>query len=74
MIQMLKDVNEINIILKIMQTCLQKENKDKNVIIHHLKAASSQQSTSVMILACVTRKMLKKEMLDHLNNVKQYYK
>ncbi len=45
MIQMLKNVNEINITLKITQTCLQKENKDKNMIIHHLKAASSQQST-----------------------------
>jgi hypothetical protein len=46
MIQMLKDVNEINITLKITQTRLQKENRNKNVIIHHLKAASSQQSTS----------------------------
>ena len=41
MIQMLKDVNEINITLKIMQTRLQKENKDKNIIIHYLKVASS---------------------------------
>jgi len=46
MIQMLEDVNEINITLKATQTHLQKENRDKNVIIHHLKAASSQQSTS----------------------------
>ncbi len=46
MIQMLENVNEINITLKIMQTRLQKENRNKNVIIHHLKAASSQQSTS----------------------------
>ena len=46
MIQMLKDVNEINITLKITQTRLQKENRNKNVIIHHLKAALSQQSTS----------------------------
>jgi len=46
MIQMLKDVNEINITLKITQTRLQKKNRNKNVIIHHLKAASSQQSTS----------------------------
>ncbi len=46
MIQMLEDVNEINITLKITQTRLQKENRDKNVIIHHLKAALSQQSTS----------------------------
>ncbi len=44
MIQMLKDVNKINIMLKIMQTRLQKENRNKNVIIHHLKAASSWQS------------------------------
>jgi len=41
MIQMLEDINKINITLKITQTRLQKENKDKNVIIHHLKAASS---------------------------------
>ncbi len=44
---MLKDVNEINITLKTKQTCLQKEMKDKNVIIHHLKTALSQQSTSI---------------------------
>jgi len=37
MIQMLEDVNKINITLKITQTRLQKENKDKNVIIHHLE-------------------------------------
>ncbi len=42
MIQMLKDVNEINITLKITQTRLQKENRNKNVIIRHLETASSQ--------------------------------
>ncbi len=47
MIQMLEDVNEINITLKITQTCLQKENRDKNVIIHHLETASSWQSISI---------------------------
>ena len=47
MIQMLEDVNEINIMLKITQTRLQKENRDKNVIIHHLEAASSWQSTLI---------------------------
>jgi len=47
MIQMLEDVNEINIMLKITQTRLQKEMKDKNVIIHHLETASSRQSTSI---------------------------
>ncbi len=47
MIQMLEDVNEINIMLKATQTCLQKEMKDKNVIIHHLKTASSRQSTLI---------------------------
>ncbi len=47
MIQMLKDVNKINITLKIMQTRLQKENRNKNMIIHHLKAASSWQSTLI---------------------------
>ncbi len=41
MIQMLKDVNETNITLKITQMRLQKENRNKNVIIHHLEAASS---------------------------------
>ena len=47
MIQMLEDVNEINIMLKITQTRLQKKNRDKNMIIHHLEAASSWQSTSI---------------------------
>ncbi len=47
MIQMLEDVNEANITLKITQTRLQKENRNKNVIIHHLEAASSRQSTSI---------------------------
>ncbi len=47
MIQMLKDVNKINITLKITQTRLQKKNRNKNVIIHHLKAASSWQSTLI---------------------------
>ncbi len=46
-IQMLEDVNEINITLKITQTRLQKENRNKNVIIRHLEAASSRQSTSI---------------------------
>ncbi len=46
MIQMLEDVNEINIMLKIMQMYLQKKNRNKNVIIHHLEAALSWQSTS----------------------------
>ncbi len=47
MIQMLEDVNEINIMLKATQTRLQKKMRDKNVIIHHLETASSQQSTSI---------------------------
>jgi len=47
MIQMLEDVNKINIMLKITQTRLQKKNKNKNVIIHYLKAASSRQSTLI---------------------------
>ncbi len=46
-IQMLEDVNEINIMLKAAQTRLQKEMKNKNVIIHHLKTASSRQSTLI---------------------------
>ncbi len=47
MIQMLEDVNKINITLKAAQTRLQKEMKDKNMIIHNLKTASSQQSTLI---------------------------
>ena len=54
MIQMLKDVNKTNIELKTTQmtlntirTRLQKEMRNKNVIIHHLKTASSQQSTLI---------------------------
>ncbi len=47
MIQMLEDVSEINITLKITQTRLHKENRDKNVIIHYLEVASSRQSTSI---------------------------
>ncbi len=47
MIQMLEDVNEINITLKITQTRLQKENRNKSVIIRHLEAASSRKSTSI---------------------------
>ena len=42
MIQMLEDVNEINIMLKAAQTRLQKKMRNKNMIIHHLKTASSQ--------------------------------
>ena len=47
MIQMLEDVNETNITLKAAQTRLQKENRDKNVIIHYLETASSRQSTLI---------------------------
>ncbi len=61
MIQMLNDVNKINIELKAINiklkvtqimlnavwTCLQKEMKKKNVIIHYLEATSSQLSTSI---------------------------
>ncbi len=47
MIQMLENVNEINIMLKATQTHLQKEMRNKNVIIHHLKTASSWQSTLI---------------------------
>jgi len=52
LIQMLDDVNKINISLKTQlrtqQTSLQKKIKDKNMIIHHLKIASSRQNTSVL--------------------------
>ncbi len=44
---MLEDVNEINIMLKAAQTHLQKEMRDKNVIIHHLETALSRQSTLI---------------------------
>ncbi len=44
---MYQDVNEINITLKAAQTRLQKEMRNKNVIIHHLETASSQQSTLI---------------------------
>ncbi len=47
MIQMLENVNEINITLKATQTRLQKKNRNKNVIIDHLKVALSQQSTLI---------------------------
>ncbi len=47
MIQMLEDVNEINIMLKAAQMHLQKEMRNKNMIIHHLKTASSRQSTLI---------------------------
>jgi len=47
MIQMLEDVNKINITLKTKQTRLQKEIRDKNVIIHYLETALSQQSTLI---------------------------
>ncbi len=47
MIQMLEDVNEINIMLKATQMRLQKEMRNKNVIICHLETASSWQSTSI---------------------------
>jgi len=42
MIQMLKDVNEINITLKAAQMRLQKEMRNKNMIIHYLEIALSQ--------------------------------
>ncbi len=73
MIQMLEDVNEINITLKITQTRLQKENRDKNVIIHHLKAALSQQSTSTSEdwfskLIKLSNSLLFKDLSQNVNN------
>ena len=61
-LQMLNDVNKINIELKVIniklkvtqtmlnavRTCLQKEMKKKNVIIHHLKVTSSRLSTLIL--------------------------
>ncbi len=48
MIQMLNDINKINIKLKVtqitlnaVQTCLQKEMKKKNMMIHYLEVTLS---------------------------------
>ena len=73
MIQMLEDVNKINITLKIMQTRLQKENRNKNVIIHYLKAASSWQSTLIsenqsLKLIKLLNSSLFKNSLQNVNN------
>ncbi len=38
------------------------------------EASTSKEKSIVTILACVTRKMLRKEMLDHLDDVEQYYR
>ena len=70
---MLEDVNEINITLKIMQTHLQKENKDKNVIIHNLEAASSQQSISIsedhfLKLIKLLNSLLFEDLMQNVNN------
>ena len=55
MIHMLKNVKKINIKLKIIYITLntirmhlQKKMRNKNVIIHHLKTALSQQSTLIL--------------------------
>jgi len=38
------------------------------------EASTSKERFIVTILACVTQKMLEKEMLNHLDDVEQYYK
>ncbi len=73
MIQMLEDVNEINIMLKITQTRLQKENRNKNVIIHYLKVTSSWQSTSIseyhfLKLIKLLNSSLFEDLLQNVNN------
>ncbi len=73
MIQMLKDVNKINITLKTKQTRLQKEMKDKNVIIPHLKTALSQQSTLIsesqfLKLIQLSNSSLFEDSLQNVNN------
>ncbi len=73
MIQMLKDVNKINITLKTKQTRLQKETKDKNVIIPHLKTALSQQSTLIsesqfLKLIQLSNSSLFEDSLQNVNN------
>jgi hypothetical protein len=73
LIQMLEDVNKINIALKIQQTSLQKNIKDKNMIIHHLKITSSQQSTSAfkdwtLKLIKLLNSLLFEDSLQNVNN------
>lgn len=47
MIQMLEDVNEINIALKVEQLRLKKDIQDKNIIICHLKITLSRQNSFI---------------------------
>ncbi len=73
MIQILENVNKINITLKITQTRLQKENRNKNVIIHHLEAASSRQSTLIsedhfLILIKLLNSFLFKNSMQNVDN------
>ncbi len=73
MIQMLENVNKINIILKLTQTRLQKEVKNKNMIIHHLKTALSQQSTLIFAdwflkLIKLLNSSLFEDLLQNVNN------
>ena len=73
MIQMLEDVNKINITLKTKQTRLQKEIRDKNVIIHYLETALSWQSTSIsedhfLKLIKLLNSSLFEDLLQNVNN------
>ncbi len=70
---MLEDVNKINIMLKTKQTHLQKEIRDKNMIIHHLETSSSWQSTSIsedwfLKLIKLLNSLLFKDSLQNVNN------
>jgi len=74
MIQILKDVNETNITLKIQQTSLQEKIKDKNVIIHYLKffarsrSYSSVSEDQVLKLIKLSNSLLFEDSLQNVNN------
>ncbi len=73
MIQMLEDINKINIMLKAAQMRLQKEMRNKNVIIHHLKTASSRRSTLIsedhfLKLIKLLNSSLFEDLLQNVNN------
>jgi len=70
---MLEDINKINIMLKAAQMRLQKEMRNKNVIIHHLKTASSRRSTLIsedhfLKLIKLLNSSLFEDLLQNVNN------
>ena len=59
--------------LKVVQTCLQKEMRNKNMIILHLKTASSQQSILIfknnfLKLIKLLNSLLFENLLQNVNN------